>query len=95
MDHKPPRLLCPWGSPAKDAEVGCHALLQGIFPTQGWNPGLLPLMHLQVGSLPLTPSVKPQVGTWIPLVLPMNHIHLSKETVWLYDISPLMLTNIL
>ena len=21
--------------------VGCHALLQGIFPTQGWNPGLL------------------------------------------------------
>ena len=21
--------------------VGCHALLQGIFPTQGWNPSLL------------------------------------------------------
>ena len=20
--------------------MGCHALLQGIFPTQGWNPGL-------------------------------------------------------
>ena len=67
----------------------------GDLPNSGWNPGLLPLMHLQVGSLPLTPSVKPQVGTWIPLVLPMNHIHLSKETVWLYDISPLMLTNIL
>ena len=28
------------GSPGKNTGVGCHALLQGIFPTQGWNPGL-------------------------------------------------------
>ena len=21
--------------------MGCHSLLQGIFPTQGWNPGQL------------------------------------------------------
>ena len=21
--------------------MGCHFLLQGIFPTQGWNPGIL------------------------------------------------------
>ena len=34
------RLLCPWDSPGKNTGVGCHALLQGIFPTQGWNPGL-------------------------------------------------------
>ena len=27
-------------SPGKHTGVGCHALLQGIFPTQGWNPGL-------------------------------------------------------
>ena len=27
-------------SPGKNAGVGCHALLQGIFPTQGSNPGL-------------------------------------------------------
>ena len=27
-------------SPAKNTGVGCHALLQGIFPTQGSNPGL-------------------------------------------------------
>ena len=27
-------------SPGKNTRVGCHALLQGIFPTQGWNPGL-------------------------------------------------------
>ena len=28
-------------SPGKNARVGCHALLQGIFLTQGSNPGLL------------------------------------------------------
>ena len=27
-------------SPGKNTGVGCHALLQGIFPTQGSYPGL-------------------------------------------------------
>ena len=27
-------------SPAKNTGVGCHGLLQGIFLTKGWNPGL-------------------------------------------------------
>ena len=30
-------LLCPWDSPGKNTGVSCHALLQGIFPTQGSN----------------------------------------------------------
>jgi len=34
------RLLCPWNSPGKNTGVGCHSLLQRIFPTQGLNPGL-------------------------------------------------------
>ena len=39
---QPTRLLCPWNSPGKNIGVGCHSLLpQGIFPTQGLNPGLL------------------------------------------------------
>ena len=38
---QPTRLLCPWNSLGKSTEVGCHSLLQGIFPTQGSNPGLL------------------------------------------------------
>ena len=37
----PTRLPCPWHSPRKNTRVGCHFLLQGIFLTQGWNPGLL------------------------------------------------------
>ena len=34
-------LLCPWNSPGKNTGVGCHLLLQGIFPTQGLNLSLL------------------------------------------------------
>ena len=30
---------------SKNTGVGCHALLQGIFPTQGLNLGLLRLLH--------------------------------------------------
>ena len=33
-------LLCPWDFPGKSTGVGCHFLLQGVFPTQGWNLGL-------------------------------------------------------
>ena len=40
--------------------MGCHALLQGIFPAQGSNLHLLYLLHWQVGSLPLAPSGKPK-----------------------------------
>ena len=38
---QPARLLCPWNSPGKSTGVDCHILFQGIFPTQGANPGLL------------------------------------------------------
>ena len=34
--------------------------LQGIFPTQGWNPHLSRLLHWRAGSLPLAPPGKPQ-----------------------------------
>ena len=37
----PSSLLCPWNSPGKNTGVGCHFLLQGTFPTQGSNLGLL------------------------------------------------------
>ena len=37
----PTRLLCLWDSPGKNTGVGCLALLQGIFPTQGSNLGLM------------------------------------------------------
>ena len=36
---QPTRLLRPWDFPGKSTGVGCHCLLQGIFLTQGSNPG--------------------------------------------------------
>ena len=46
---QPARFLCPWDFPRKNIGVDCHFILQGIFPTQGQNLGLLCLLH----SLPL------------------------------------------
>ena len=73
----PTRLLCPWDFPGKNTGVGCHFLLQGIFLTQGSNPGVL---HWQVDSLPLSHLGSPclvtkdtqtvqshQVGVILPL----------------------------
>ena len=53
-------LLCPWDSPGKNTGVGCHFLLQGIFPIQGSNPSLL---HWQEDSWPLSPQSNP-IAWW-------------------------------
>ena len=45
--HQAPLSMDP---PGKNTGVGSYPLLQGIFPTQGSNPGLL---HWQGASLPL------------------------------------------
>ena len=42
---KPARFLSPWDSLDKNTEVGCHALLQGIYLTQGLNFCLLHFLH--------------------------------------------------
>ena len=47
----PTRFLCPWHFPGKNAVVGGHFPLQGIFLTQGSNPHLSRLLHWQVDSL--------------------------------------------
>ena len=46
---QPARLLCPWGSPGKNTERVCPALLRGIFLTQGSKPCLLSLSALAGG----------------------------------------------
>ena len=76
---QPTRLFCPWDSPGRNARVGCCALLQGIFPTQGLNPRLLRLLHWQVSSLPLMP---PQSKTKSELKIFNEKI--SKTTVHRY-----------
>ena len=60
------RLLYSWDSPGKNTGLGCHTLLQGIFPTQGLNLGLLSLLHCRwvfflffLFFKPLAPPGKP------------------------------------
>ena len=60
---EPARLLCPWDFLGKNTAVGSHALLQGIFLTQGSNLSLLCLLRCQVDSLPLAPPGKPKEPT--------------------------------
>ena len=60
MDYIPPGSSVPGILQAGILEVGCKALLQGIFPTQVLNPRLLRLLHWQAVSLPLAPLGKPK-----------------------------------
>ena len=46
------------GFSGKNTGADCHAILQGIFPTQGWKPAFSCLLYWQAGSLPLVPSEK-------------------------------------
>ena len=58
--NSPPDSSVQGDSPGKNTGASCHALLQGIFPTQGSNLCLLCFLHWQAGSLPLAPPGKPQ-----------------------------------
>ena len=56
----------PWGSsahgdfPGKNTRVSCHALIQGVFPTQWLNPRLLSLL---LGRQVLYPQAPPQFSS--------------------------------
>ena len=55
---RPHGLYSPWNCPGQNTGVGSFSLLQGIFPTQGWNPGLPQIRS--GGSLPPEPQGKPK-----------------------------------
>ena len=62
---QPRGLYSPWNSLGQNTGIGSLSLLQGIFPTQGSNPGL----QLQADLLPAEPPGKPKntgVGKPIP-----------------------------
>ena len=70
------RLLCPWDSRGRDAGVGCHSLLQGIFPTQRSNPGL---PHCRQILLPTEPPWKPK-KTGVGSLSLLQRIFLTQES---------------
>ena len=78
VDCSPPGSSVHGDSPGKNIGLGCHVLLQGIFPTQGLSPGLLhcrPILYCPnhqgspintgVGSLSLIEQIFPtQESNW-------------------------------
>ena len=91
----------PWNSSGQNTGVGCRSLLQGIFPTQGSNPGLL---HCKCILYQLRQQESPRILEWAAFPFfsgfssPRNQtgvlqadslpVRLSKST-WLKVISPL------
>ena len=74
MDYSPPGTSVHRDSQGRNTGVGCHALLQELFPTQVSNPGLPPcrqiLYRLSV-FLPLILNSSFYLGPW-PLLSYLN-----------------------
>ena len=77
MDYSPPGISVHGILQTRILEwVGCQALLQGIFLTQGSNSCFLYLLHWQAGSLPLAP---PEKLIYIYIYILNIIFHLSKS----------------
>ena len=94
---KPSRLLCPQNSPGLNTGVGCHSLLQGIFPIQRSNLGLpycrQILYHLShKRSSYLLENIKlfnKQLHSLNPYYIqsPLSGILWANEQIKIYDLS--------
>ena len=58
-------LLCPWDFPGKNTWMGCHFLLQGIFPTQELNLCLLRLPAMAGGFFTTEPPEESKTACWL------------------------------
>ena len=62
IDCSPPGSSVHGDSPGRNTRVGCHAILQGIFPTQGSNPGL---PHCRWILYRLSHQGSPRIVKWV------------------------------
>ena len=72
---EPAKLLCPWDFPDRNTGLGCHFVLQGIFPTRESNLIFLWLLHSQADSFQLSHLQFSSVRSLscVQLCDPMNH----------------------
>ena len=66
---QPHGLYNPWNSLSQNSGVGRRSLLQGIFPTQGLNPGLL---HCRQILYQLSHKGSPRILEWIAFPSPVD-----------------------
>ena len=93
------QVLCPWDFPGKNTGVGCHFLLQGIFPTQGLNPGLL---HCRQTLYHLSHQGSPYAGNCCLFRVERPHscpqhsrqaripFTMRRASPWVYFLSPVL-----
>jgi len=82
MGYSPPDSSLHGDSPGKNTGVGCHALLHGIFPTQGLNPHLLCVLHWLAGSLLLAPPGKPELCLYSLSFSILFHNNSKVSRIW-------------
>ena len=90
---QPHGLYSPWNSPDQNTGVGSLSLLQGIFPTQGSNPGF---PHCRRILYQLSHKGSPIIPEWVAYPFsrrssrPRNRTRVccikSSNTVWFYFI---------
>ena len=68
---------CPWNSPGQKTGVGSLSLLQGIFPTQGSNPGLLHCRRAEVEG-----KCRFEVDTFSGVFFPLLRPACWEESNW-------------
>ena len=84
---RPHGLYSPWNSPGQNTGVGSRSLLQGIFPTQGWNPGL---PHCRGILYQLSHKGSPRILKWVAYPFfsrsswPRNRIRVSCIAGWFF-----------
>ena len=59
---RPHGLHSPWNFPGQNTGVGSRTLLQGLFPIQGWNPGLPPCRWI---LYQLSHKGSPRILDWV------------------------------
>ena len=93
MDCSPPGTSVHGDSPGKNTGVGCHALLQGIFPTPESNQGLLHFRQILYqlscqGSPEITICGLRRTGVWILILCNgFSFLNLSGSSINSYIIE--------
>ena len=73
----PHGLYSPWNFPGQNTGVGCFSLLQGIFPSQGSNPGL---PHCRQILHQLSHKGSPRILKWVAYPFSSGSFQPRKQT---------------
>ena len=83
----------PWNSPVQNAGVGSLFLLQGIFPTQGSNWGLLHCKQI-LYQLNYQGSLHKYVSIFFQVIFPLRLLQNTEQSSLCYIVGPCLLPTV-